>query len=149
MSSLIRHSIHHKRNVNQVSFGRFPAIPTLPRSTLTAICRVACVLACLAAVCTPFICDNNGPGSSALNSVRSVARSTRFMSSAANSSTVSTARHAHPTGISQARRIANDVRAGRLIEMKDRPEINTFLVFHHLARISNAISLSLLSSNPM
>jgi hypothetical protein len=69
----------------------------------------------------PSIRDNNAPGSSA-NSIRSVARRTASPSSAAGTSTVSTSRHANPTGMLPARRIATDVRAGRPIEMKDRPD---------------------------
>ncbi|KIM37117.1 hypothetical protein M413DRAFT_31068 [Hebeloma cylindrosporum] len=69
----------------------------------------------------PSVRENNAPGSSA-SSVHSLARSTTSVSSTASTSTVSTARHPNPTGMSPARRIANDVRAGRPIEMKDRPD---------------------------
>jgi len=57
--------------------------------------------------------DNNAPGSSA-DSVRSIARSTTSVSSAASTSTVSASRNPNPTGMSPARRIANDMQAGRL-----------------------------------
>ena len=60
-------------------------------------------------------------GSSA-NSIRSVARSTTSLSSAASTSTVSPSLHANSTRMSPARRIATNVRAGRPIEMKDRPD---------------------------
>ena len=69
----------------------------------------------------PSIHDNNVPGSSA-NSIRSVAHSTASLSSAAGTSTVSASRHDNPTGMSPVRWIAIDVRAGRPIEMKDRPD---------------------------
>ena len=96
--------------------------PTLPRSMLTTIWRTVCALACSAAVCTPdLLFVTTMPGSSA-NSIRSVTRRTASPSSAAGTSTVSTSRHANPTGMLPARRIATDVRAGRPIEMKDQPD---------------------------
>ncbi|KAF8954514.1 hypothetical protein BDZ97DRAFT_1928178 [Flammula alnicola] len=65
--------------------------------------------------------ERDGAGSSA-SSVRSVARSTTSVASTASTSTVSAAPHVNTGGMSPARRIASEVRAGRALELKDRPD---------------------------